>query len=153
MAAIGSDVPDKMKCDNALKKALPLLSNGGLDGARMVVEREIDRSPDSWEGWAAKADILYLQGLNKYALQCSEKALSLKPDNALAWNTKGNILYKQGKYEEAIKCYNRAIEIEPLFVRAWYNKRLAVERQLNSSKPRISYVAARRSDRVKRSDR
>ncbi|MFB3765525.1 MAG: tetratricopeptide repeat protein [Methanotrichaceae archaeon] len=127
---------------NSLKKAISLLSNGGLDGAMMVVERELESNPDNWEAWAAKADILYLQGMHRSALKCSEVALKFNSENALAWNTKGNALYKLSRYDEAIYCYSRAIEIEPLFVRAWHNKKLAVEMQLKRSKPKIIYLPA-----------
>ncbi len=146
MAATNSN---NIKDGNAFKKALHLLSSGGLDGAIMVVERELERDPESWEAWAAKADILYLQGRHKPALQCSEKSLEINPENALAWNTKGNALYKLSRYEEAIDCYNRAIDIEPLFVRAWHNKKLAVEMQLKKSKPRVFYLPSRRSSTEK----
>ncbi|MGA9098639.1 MAG: tetratricopeptide repeat protein [Methanotrichaceae archaeon] len=140
MAVTGSE-------SNALRKAVSLLSNGGLDGAMMVVERELERDPDSWEAWAAKADILYLQGMYGSALKCSEIALKFNPENALAWNTKGNALYKLSRYQEAIDCYSRAIEIEPLFVRAWHNKRLAVEMQLKRSTPRVVYLPALMSNK------
>ena len=128
--------------NNSMKKAISLLSNGGLDGAMMIVERALERDPDSWEAWAAKADILYLQGMHRSALKCSEMALKFNSENALAWNTKGNALYKLSRYQEAIDCYSKAIEIEPLFVRAWHNKRLAVEMQLKRSTPRVVYLPA-----------
>jgi tetratricopeptide (TPR) repeat protein len=134
---------DEAKGNDAFKKALRLLSSEGLDGAMMVVEKELESNPESWEAWSAKGDILYFQGMYRSALQCSERSLSLNPDNALAWNTKGNILYKLGGYKEAIDCYSKAIEIEPLFVRAWYNKKLALELQLKKLKPKVCYLHAR----------
>ncbi|VVB71810.1 Tetratricopeptide repeat protein [uncultured archaeon] len=122
---------------SALKKALRLLSCEGLDGAMMVVDRELESNPESWEALSAKADILYFQGKYETALQYCELSMDQNPDNALVYNIKGNILYKQKKYEGAIECYNRAIEIEPLFVRAWYNKKLASEIQLKNSRMRV----------------
>ena len=107
---------DDGKGDGTFKKALRLLSCEGLDGAAMVVERELENDPESWEAWSAKA---------------------------LACNTKGNILYMLGRHKEAIECYNRAIELEPLFIRAWYNKRLASELQLNKSKLRVHCTVPR----------
>jgi tetratricopeptide (TPR) repeat protein len=134
---------DKMKGNNALNKALNLLSGEGLDGAMMVVERELEKSPDSWEALGAKADILYFREMYGSALQCCESSLKLNSNNTLAWNTKGNILYKLGRYEEAIYCYNQAIEIEPLFVRAWHNKKLAREIQIKRSTQKISLSGIR----------
>jgi len=137
--------------NDALKKAVRLLSVDGLDGAMMVVEKELESNPVSWEARCAKADILYLQGLYGASLQWSEKSLALNPNNALAWNTKGNALYKLGRYKEAIECYGKAIEIEPLFIRAWYNKKLAVEIQLKRLRPQVHYLSVK-AKRKKHSD-
>ena len=52
---------DDGKGDDTFKKALRLLSCEGLDGAVMVVERELENDPESWEAWSAKADIFYFQ--------------------------------------------------------------------------------------------
>ncbi|NPV63339.1 MAG: tetratricopeptide repeat protein [Methanotrichaceae archaeon] len=136
---------DDARSNDSLKKALRLLSSNGLDGALMVVERELENNPESWEAWAAKADILYFQGFYESALQCCKRSLGLNPDNALAYNTQGNIFYKQGRYEEACECYTKAIEIEPMLVRAWYNKKLAVEMQLTKARPRIYLMPSRKS--------
>ncbi len=133
------------KGDDAFKKALRLLSGEGLDGAIMIVERELGNNPESWEAWSAKADIFYLQKSYAKAMMCCEKSLRINPDNALACITKGNILYMLKRYKEAIECYNRAIELEPLFVRAWYNKRMASELQLKNSKLRVHYLVPRDS--------
>jgi tetratricopeptide (TPR) repeat protein len=43
------------------------------------------------------------------------------------------MLYKLKRYDEAIACHNKAIEISPLFPKSWYNKKLALEVQLNRS--------------------
>ena len=134
---------DEVKGNDAFKKALRLLSCEGLDGAMMVVERELEGNPDSWEAWGAKADIHYYQGKYDKSLQCCEKSLRQNPENALAFNIKGNALFKLGRYKEAIDCYNKAIELEPLFVRAWYNKRMASEVQLKKSSAKVRYQVSR----------
>lgn len=134
---------DEIKGNDAFKKALRLLSCEGLDGAMMVVERELEENPESWEAWGAKADIHYFQGKYDKSLQCCEKSLRHNPENALAHNIKGNALYKLGRYKEAIECYNKAIELEPLFVRAWYNKKMASELQLKKSSAKVRYIAPR----------
>lgn len=143
MSIMGPKNHDNAKYSDAFKKALHLLSTDGLDGATMVVDRELDRNPESWEGWAAKADILYFQGMHRSALQCCERSIDLNPNNALAWNTRGNALYKLSRYGEAIESYSRAIEIEPLFVKAWYNKKLALEIHLDRTAPKIAYFIGR----------
>jgi tetratricopeptide (TPR) repeat protein len=141
---------DRVDGKDAFKKALRLLSSEGVDGALMVVERELVSDPLNWEAWSAKAEILYFQKNHDMSMQCCERSLSLNPDNALAFNIKGNILYKCGKYKEAIECYNKAIEIEPLFVRAWYNKKMASELQLKKSRLRVHYLASHEARQEKR---
>jgi tetratricopeptide (TPR) repeat protein len=140
---------DENKENCNFKKALNLLSASGLDGAMMVVERELEKCPDSWEALGAKADILYFQEMYSSALQCCERSLKLNTDNALTWNTKGNVLFKLKRYEDAIHCYNQAIDIEPLFVRAWYNKKLALEVQIKRSTQKISLSGARSQESKK----
>ena len=130
----------------ASRNALHLLSSDGLDGAMMIVEKELEKNPDSWEAWGAKADIFYLREMFGSALQCCEKSLRMNPNNAFTLNTKGSVLYKMGRYEEAIDCYNRAIEIEPLFVRAWYNKKLALKIQIKRSTQKISLSSTKARD-------
>lgn len=142
-------LPEDKNSNKALKNAIRLLSSDGLDGAMMLVERELEIDPESSEAWGAKGDIFYLQGLYRSAVQCSEKSIYLDPKNALAWNTKGNALYKLGRYDEAIECYNRAIEIEPLFVRSWYNKKLAVDIEQKKLRPKVHYLSARESSMKK----
>jgi tetratricopeptide (TPR) repeat protein len=130
-----SDSWDSTSINNVLR----LLSARGLEGAMTVVEWELEKEPDSWEAWSAKADILYLQKKYGRSLECCEKSIALNSENGLAWNTKGNAYYMLGKYDEAIACYNKAIEIEPLLAKAWYNKKLALEIQLKKTAPGISY--------------
>jgi tetratricopeptide (TPR) repeat protein len=141
---------DNVDGNDSFKKALRLLSSEGLDGAVMVVERELESDPNNWEAWSAKAEILYFQKSNDASMQCCERSISLNPYNALAFNIKGNILYNLGKYKEAIECYNKAIEIEPLFVRAWYNKKMASELQLKKSRLRVHYLVPREAREKKR---
>ena len=141
---------DNVEGNDAFKKALCLLSSEGLDGAVMVVERELESDPENWEAWSAKAEILYFQKSHEASMQCCERSISLNPYNALAFNIKGNILYKLGRYKEAIECYNKAIEIEPLFVRAWYNKKMASELQLKKSRIRVHYLVPREARKMKR---
>jgi tetratricopeptide (TPR) repeat protein len=132
MSADASNYPER--CDStSTSNVSRLLSTRGLEGAMMVVEWEIQKEPDSWEAWSAKADILYLQKKYDRSLECCEKSIALNSENGLTWNTKGSVYYMLGRYDEAIACYNKAIEVEPLLARAWYNKKLALEIQLKKA--------------------
>ncbi len=127
----------------SFQRALGLLSGDGLYGAEMLIERELERDPESWEAIAAKADICYFKERYDDALRLCEKSLEINSENAFTWNTKGNSLYKLGRYDEAIECYDRAIEAEPLFVRAWYNKKMALDVQLQKATKTLSLVRLR----------
>lgn len=130
----------------SFKRALGLLSGDGLSGAEMLIERELERNPESWEAMAAKADIYYFKEKYGAALEFCDRSLKLNSKNAFTWNTKGNALYKMGRYDEAIECYDRAIEAEPLFVRAWYNKKLALEVQLQKATKKLSLIRLKGRD-------
>jgi superkiller protein 3 len=131
---------------SSFKRALELLSGEGLKGAELLIERELERNPESWEAIAAKADICYFKERYNDALKFCERSLKLNSKNAFTWNTKGNALYKMERYDEAIKCYDMAIEAEPLFVRAWYNKRLALEVQLQKATKKLTLIRLRGSE-------
>jgi tetratricopeptide (TPR) repeat protein len=142
---MSTDAPgDLDRCNGtSINNASRLLSSRGLEGAMIIVDWEIQKEPDSWEAWSAKADILYLQKKYEMSLECCEKSIALNSENGLTWNSKGNVYYMLGRYDEAIACYNRAIEIDPLLARAWYNKKLALEIQLKKFVPGISYEGMR----------
>jgi tetratricopeptide (TPR) repeat protein len=127
----------------SINNASRLLSARGLEGAMMIVEWEIEKEPDSWEAWSAKADILYIQKMYNESLECCERSIALNSENGLTWTTKGNVYYMLGRYDDAIACYNKAIEIEPFLARAWYNKKLALEIQLKKTASGISYENVR----------
>jgi|GEM_PF-533024 len=143
VAAVDSS---KASGEVALHNALRLLSSDGLGGAMMVVDQELAGDPESWEAWAAKADILYLQGDFVSAKSHSKRSIELNPDNALAWNTLGNSLYRLHQLEEAIDCYDRAIDLDPLLAKAWHNKKMALDIRLSRIRPRVSLPRASRGD-------
>lgn len=135
--------PPSDRDQGSFRRALELLSGDGLNGAEMLIDRELDKNPDSWEAIAAKADIYYFKERYEDALRCCDISLKINPKNAFTWNTKGNALYKLGRYDEAIECYDMAIGVEPLLVRAWYNKKLALEVQLQKAQKRLTLAHVR----------
>ncbi len=86
-----------------------------IDHALVAIGKKLEKDPDDWEAWAAKADLLFFTGLYESAIRCCNRSLQLNPDNAFAWNTKGNALDKLGMHEEAYTCHNRAKELESCF--------------------------------------
>jgi tetratricopeptide (TPR) repeat protein len=138
MSADAIGKPDGYDNSTSINNVSRLLSARGLEGAMMIVDLELQKEPDSWEAWSAKADILYLQKKYAMSLECCEKSIAFNSENGLTWNTKGNVYYMLGRYGEAIACYDRAIEIDPLLARAWHNKKLALEIQLKKVASGIS---------------
>ena len=63
-----------------------------VDRALVAIEKELEKNPNSWEAWAAKADVLYSIGMYEAAVWCCDKSLALNQDNALAWITESNAL-------------------------------------------------------------
>jgi tetratricopeptide (TPR) repeat protein len=130
----------KIAEDQSYRNIIQLLSSDGLDGAIMLVERELEKDAESWEAWAAKADILYLRERYTESMECCLRSIAINPENAFAWNTKGNALFRLKRYGEAIECYNHALILEPLLVRAWHNKKLAREIQMSKCMPKVSKI-------------
>ena len=92
---------------------LPLSLEVDVKRAIESIDGELERDPESWEAWSAKAEVLYLCQDYAGALKCCEIAINLDPWNALAWCTKAGILRKPSKWDEAAECYSKATEIEP----------------------------------------
>lgn len=129
----GQTRPNLLFDQDSFQSALELLFGDGLHCAETLIERELDRNPESWEAIAARADIYYFKERYEDALKCCDRSLSLNSKNAFTWITKGDALYKLERFEEALLCYNRAIEVEPLFVKALNNKRHALEAKLKEA--------------------
>jgi tetratricopeptide (TPR) repeat protein len=63
-----------------------------LDNAMAEIGKELAENSNSWESWAAEADVLYLCKLYRASAMCCDKALLLNPKDPLAWNANGNAL-------------------------------------------------------------
>lgn len=97
-----SDPTLKSGGNGSHKRLINLLSGGGLGSALMVVQLELEKDPESWAAWDAKAEILYLRKRYPEALECNNRSLDLNSSNSLAWNSKWNALYMLKRYEEAL---------------------------------------------------
>ena len=73
-----------------------------------AIGKRLEKNPDDWEAWAAKADILHSLGMAEIAIRCCDRSLALNPDNVLTWVTKGEALIKLGKFEEAKAAFAKA---------------------------------------------
>ncbi len=107
------EVVDRNKRGWSVETSLPLSLEVDVKRAIESIDRELEKEPDNWEAWGAKAEVLYLCRDYAGTLKCCEIAINLNPRNALAWCTKAGVLRKLGKWDEAAECYSKAIEIEP----------------------------------------
>lgn len=78
------------------------------DRRLVAIGKRLEKNPDDWEAWAAKADILYSLRMYEIAIRCCDKTLALNPENKLTWVTKADALTKLGKIEEARAAYAKA---------------------------------------------
>jgi tetratricopeptide (TPR) repeat protein len=70
-----------------------------LDQALSTVGRELKKNRDSWDAWAAKADLLCSMRQYECAILCCDRSLTINPDNALTLATKHTALNELGKNE------------------------------------------------------
>jgi len=82
-----------------------------VDISLVAIEKELEKNPDSWEAWAAKADVLYSIEMYETAVWCCNKSLALNPDDALAWITEGNALEQLGRHDEAVAAIGKAMDL------------------------------------------
>ncbi len=84
----------------------------GADNALAAVGMELEKNPENWNAWAAKADILCSLGLYEIAVRCCDKSLALNPDNELTWVTKGIAIRTLGRTTEADEAFAKARKVE-----------------------------------------
>ncbi len=76
-----------------------------------ATEKELKKNPDSWEAWAAKADILCALGMYQKAIECCNRSLELNQNNALTYLTRCMALRKIGLKDEANASLEKAREL------------------------------------------
>ncbi|MFC7703322.1 tetratricopeptide repeat protein [Plastorhodobacter daqingensis] len=72
-----------------------------------------DHAPDFAEGWNARAEAFFRQGLYGAALADIARALELNPRHFIALSGLGTILEDLGQYEPALAAYRQARAIHP----------------------------------------
>ncbi|MCP5249845.1 MAG: PEP-CTERM system TPR-repeat protein PrsT [Candidatus Accumulibacter sp.] len=78
-------------------------TKGDLPGALELIEAAIERSPDLYEAWQLKGDLLSAQGDGPAALVAYRKALAIKPTFLPALAAVVKVLMAEGKTDEAGK--------------------------------------------------
>jgi len=75
------------------------------------IGKELQKDPNNWEAWAAKADILYALGMHNLAIRCCDKSLEINKDNPFIWFTRSLALRKIGEQEQSDAALSRAREL------------------------------------------
>ena len=94
-------------------KALAAMGLGENTKAKRLVDRALDKAPESTEALLARARILASQGDLAGADLALEALLSHDPENGAAWGLVGDIRMSQQKLNEALAAYDKAIIFQP----------------------------------------
>ncbi|WP_417686161.1 tetratricopeptide repeat protein [Roseibium sp.] len=96
-----------------IDKAMSRREQYDFEGARLLLNEAIERSPDYSEGWNQRAFILFLQGELDSALEDVDRALELEPRHFGALSGKALILMQQGRVELGQKALREAVALHP----------------------------------------
>jgi tetratricopeptide (TPR) repeat protein len=94
-----------------------------------LLEKVIEISPASVDGYIQLAKFLRLDERVSEAISALKRAIELQPECAAAYNDLGLIYLAEIGVAEAVECFNRAIEINPDLAIAHFNNGVAFERQ------------------------
>ncbi len=94
-------------------KALAAMGLGENNKAKKLVNKALDKAPESAEALLAKARILASQGDLAGADVALDVLLSHDPENGAAWALVGDIRMGQQKLDEALVAYDKAIAFQP----------------------------------------
>ena len=82
--------------------------------ARKLVDKALDKSPETPEALLAKARILTSQGDIAGANAALDTLVSQDPNIGSAWSLIGDIRMGQQKLDEALVAYDKAIDLQPI---------------------------------------
>jgi len=94
-------------------KALAAMGLGENNKAKKLVNKALNKAPESTEALLAKARILASQGDFTGADVALDALLSHDPENGGAWGLIGDIRMGQQKLDEALAAYDKAIAFQP----------------------------------------
>ena len=101
-------------------KAMAAMALGENPKAKKLIDKALDKEPESTEALLAKARVLASQGDFAGADVALDALIALDPDNGPAWSLTGDIRMGQQKQDEALAAYDRAIALQ----KNDYNSRL-----------------------------
>lgn len=96
-----------------------------LAAALNAARAAVSNSPNFGFAWERVAELEFMFGRTKVALNALDKSLSLSPRNAQALALKGFLLSAQNKPHTAITWFGKAIEVDSALGNAWLGRGLA----------------------------
>ncbi len=118
------------------------IQKGKNEEAVILIEKAIEKKPNSAAFYANYAVALQNTGRNEKAVMAGRKALELKPDAFNTYNTLGNALSGLERLDEAIENYQKSIGLNPKIPEAHFNLGNAFRKQYKFAEAAESYKQA-----------
>jgi len=100
-----------------------LRTNGRYPAADAVLSRAVDRWPEDWRTWSARA-WLRREGNLGDAIGDGRRGVALNPKDASSWDVISQVLWGHGNHIDGIDAATRAVEANPRQWQAWYYRGL-----------------------------
>lgn len=110
MVSAGNAMGETDSADSLLQSSSNLSYNGHYDLALIGVEKLLNLSENSQEGWYLKGEILSRSGRHQEAIKAYDRALNIDPFKPDYWLGRGRSLDNLSRYPEAVYCYDRIID-------------------------------------------
>ncbi|MCB9932972.1 MAG: protein kinase [Planctomycetes bacterium] len=106
-----------------LEYAERLGSNGRYQEAHTQLTRAVERWPEDWRTWSARAWLRREAGLGD-AQSDAQRAVALNPLDAKSWDVASQIYFAHSRFMEGIDAATKAVEADPEEWLAWYYRGL-----------------------------
>jgi serine/threonine protein kinase/tetratricopeptide (TPR) repeat protein len=111
------------KLELYLEYADHLRANGRYPEAHTQLTRAVERWPEDWRTWSARAWLRREAGLGD-AQSDAQKAVAMNPLDAKSWDVASQIYFAHSRFMEGIDAATRAVEADPKEWLAWYYRGL-----------------------------
>ena len=107
------DLQPKPAANLLAAKSLAAMALGENSKAKKLVNKALNKDPDSTDALLAKSRILASQGDLSGAQDSLDALIALDPDNGPAWTLTGDLRMDEQKPDQALLAYNHAIDAQP----------------------------------------
>src|SRR5690606_10002645 len=95
-----------------------LQSRADAQGALAVFNRAVERWPDDWRCWSARAFLRRERGLGG-AYEDALQAVQLNPRDASSWDVLSQVHFAWSRFVDGIESATKAVEVNPRQWLAW----------------------------------